>query len=625
MSVGLWPTQDIDTLVPADVFLSRILPSRRRTDVELAPREWNEWLRAVLPKYFGKPLGRRHKEFWKWVLSVQAGVRPEAFIGIWPRGAGKSTSAEGGAVALGVRGRRKYGLYISGTQDQADKHVATIASMLESPGVERFYPDHGRPKLGKHGNQRAWRRNRVWTAGDFAIDALGLDVAARGLKLDEQRPDFIVLDDIDGKHDSIATTVKKTETITTTILPAGADDLAILAIQNLISRSGFFTSLVDGSLDALADRKISGPFPAIEGFKYEYRRHPKSGIRYAHITAGKATWEGQQLEKCQKDIMDFGLAAFEKECQHDVMRKGSGTVLRFTPANLVDLSDDECKQLMLLRTAFGGIDFQAARFAFVLFVIDRHGRAIRVDEYFSQFEGLRQRAYTIHHLCEFYGITKMMPIWGDAANPQDIIEINSHFTNGWGECSVCTALWDNVDAPRCPSCKDANGRRLHVKSKLRVVAVAQENKLRRPAVEKINDALDRQILLYRTGVEYDWKHAWTSDDDGTEMRGSRLLWELDAWRYPKTKPGEAQDENPDDHTADGGDMMAAQRYALMSHWRHAKFPVDHGVYEHDRAEPIDYKRGQFREVPHAVDTLIAAQRSRRSTPRVKMPRPRTGR
>jgi hypothetical protein len=181
------------------------------------------------------------------------------------------------------------GIYVSGTQDQADKHVASSAALLESDGIERFYPDHAKPKIGKHGNRRGWRRNRVWTAGGFAIDALGLDVAARGLKLEEQRPDFIVLDDIDGKHDSVQVTAKKLETITHTILPAGSEDVAVLAIQNLILRRGVFTQLADGTADFLVDRILSGPFPAIDGFEYEWRRHPKSGIRYAKITKGTAT------------------------------------------------------------------------------------------------------------------------------------------------------------------------------------------------------------------------------------------------------------------------------------------------------------------------------------------------
>jgi hypothetical protein len=260
---------------------------------------------------------------------------------------------------------------------------------------------------------------------------------------------------------------------------------------------------------------------------------------------------------------------------------------------------------------------------FVLFAIDQWKRAIRIDEYFSQFEGLKLRAFTIHRMCQFYGVDRLLPIWGDAANPQDIMELNAHFRDGWEVCPNpdCRAQWPHRTATRCGKCQHS-GTPDHETSKLRVVAVAQENKLRKVAVERVNDALDRDVLLYRTGIEYDWFHGRTSDNEGTPMLSSRLLWESENWSYPTMKPGEAQDENPDDDTADGADFMAAQRYALMSHWRKAKFPQDFGRYENDRAEPFDFKNRRFKEVPHAAD-LITGPTNRRM-PAVSMPRPRLG-
>jgi hypothetical protein len=589
---------------------------------EPAPKQWNTWLTTMLPRHFNRPLGRRHREFWRWILSVRPGERPEPFIGVWPRGSGKSTSGEAGGLALGVRDRRPYGLYVSGTQDQADKHVETLAGMLEESTIARYYPKHSKRRVGKYGNAKGWRRNRVWTAGGFAVDALGLDVAARGIKLESDRPGFIILDDIDGQHDSLLVTAKKIETITHSILPAGSPDCAVLGIQNLILRTGFFTQLVDGELDVLVDRFLSGPFPAVEGLEWEWQRHQKTGLKHAVITKGTATWEGQPLKSCQELIDTIGIAAFVKECQHEVRKKGLGIVLRLQPANMIDLSDDDCRELLARKTGFGGVDFQAARFAFVLYATDQYGRAIRIDEYFSQFERLGKRAFVIHRMCQFYGVMGMLPIWGDAANPQDIMELNGHFRDGWDICLACNELWPRHDATRCAKCGAGEKDRGHETSKLRVLAVGQENKLRRPAVEKINDKMDHGLLLFRTGIEYDWMLGRTSSSEGKPMRCSRLLWESDNWSYPQMKPREAQDENPDDDTADGADFMAAQRYACMSHWRKAKLPQDFGFYEHDRAEPFDFKKRAFKEVPHAVD-LITSPSGRRAPP-VNAPRPRFG-
>ena len=100
--------------------------------------------------------------------------------------------------------------------------------------------------MSKYGTSRGWRRNRLRTAGGFTIDAVGLDTAARGLKVEEQRPDLIFLDDIDGKHDTLATTAKKIATLTTSVLPAGSSNVAVIFVQNLIIKDGVASRLADG-------------------------------------------------------------------------------------------------------------------------------------------------------------------------------------------------------------------------------------------------------------------------------------------------------------------------------------------------------------------------------------------
>lgn len=94
-----------------------------------------------------------------------------------PRGHGKSTRAEIIAAALGVRGKRRYCIYVSETQQQADQHVQSIGALLESEAVGRFYPEHGECRLGKYGHVLGWRRDPLSTSGRFTVDAFGLDVA----------------------------------------------------------------------------------------------------------------------------------------------------------------------------------------------------------------------------------------------------------------------------------------------------------------------------------------------------------------------------------------------------------------------------------------------------------------
>lgn len=305
---------------------------RRRAELE---HDWRTWLAATFPAYVGRPFAAYHAELWAWVWALAPGERARPFVAIWPRGAGKSTNAELACAALAGMGRRRYALYICETQEQADDHVRNIATMLETPAFALAYPDAGRRKVGKYGNSQGWRRNRLRTASGFTLDAIGLDTAARGVKMDEDRPDLLILDDIDGRLDSAAATEKKITTITHTLLPAGSSDAAVLAVQNLVIPDGVFSRLADGRADFLADRIVSGPHPAVLNLTTEQR----DGRTV--ITGGEPTWAAMTLATCQAMIDSEGITAFRAERQHDVEAPAGGMFdhLEFRHCIWADLPD----------------------------------------------------------------------------------------------------------------------------------------------------------------------------------------------------------------------------------------------------------------------------------------------
>ena len=276
------------------------------------PDRWDDWLAFFYPNYVTAPFGKRHHELWTWFDSLQRGMRPRPFVGIWPRGGAKSTTSEMGVVRVGARQSRKYVWYISETQDQADKHVSSISNLLENPKLARYYPDLASRALSKYGTSKGWRRERLRTRSGLTVDSLGLDVASRGSKIDESRPDLIILDDIDDKYDSAVVTLKKIGIITSTILAAGSGDLAVIFVQNVIHPDSVAARLVDGRADFLSDRTVSGPFKAVDGLEYTLMDGKTI------ITGGKPTWEGQGIETCQNMINTIGLTAFLQESQHEV-------------------------------------------------------------------------------------------------------------------------------------------------------------------------------------------------------------------------------------------------------------------------------------------------------------------
>lgn len=280
-------------------------------------------MRALFPSYVLAPFAPRHHALWSWAWAIGPDDHPRPFIAIWPRGGAKSTTAELATVMLGARGVRRYAVYVCETQEQADDHVGTIAALLESAALADAYPAMADRLLGKFGASKGWRRNRVRTASGFTVDAIGLDTATRGVKMEDARPDLLILDDIDGGLDSPATTAKKTKTITRALLPAGASNMAVLAVQNQILADGVFAQLADGRADFLTERIVSGPHPAVVNLATNQRPQPDGRIRH-EIVGGEATWAGQSLAVCERQINEWGLTAFLSEAQHQVQETGGG-------------------------------------------------------------------------------------------------------------------------------------------------------------------------------------------------------------------------------------------------------------------------------------------------------------
>jgi hypothetical protein len=307
-SSDLWDSflQDLDSLAEDGPFASGatkafILPDETRP--------WDTWLRQEFPEYVTAPFAPHHIGLWEWIEALVPGIRPRPKVDIWSRGGAKSSTVELGCARVGRKLSRWFGLYVSKTQDMSDRHVQAIAGMFERLRIDRA--------LNEYGYSKGWTRQLLRTAHGFNLLAIGLDKGVRGVKLDELRPDFIVLDDVDDRHDTPAAVQKKIELITENILPAGSPDCAVLFVQNLIHNKSIASMLADGTAEFLLSRLPVVKEPAILDLTYELR-HRDDGTPYYAITGGKPTWEGQNLAISEAQINDWGLTAFLREAQHEV-------------------------------------------------------------------------------------------------------------------------------------------------------------------------------------------------------------------------------------------------------------------------------------------------------------------
>lgn len=316
------------------------LRRRRRKNSGLqAPDKWDDWSKTLFPDYFYSDFGKHHEDMWQWAESIKSGVKPKACISIIGRGGAKSTNAEGIVVRLGSTKRRRYAWYVSGTQDKADAHVGNIGFMLEKDSFSKYYYSMSSRAVGKYGSSKGWRRERLHTASGFIIDSLGLDTGARGVKIEDKRPDLIILDDVDELNDTIATVLKRINIITKTILPSGSKDCAVLFVQNLISPESVASRLLDGRADFLKNRIVIGPVPAVKNLAVNEETQDDGTTRYK-IVGGEATWSGQSLETCQEQIDEWGYTAFRNESQHDVhARDNLWSTINFAHINFEDLPE----------------------------------------------------------------------------------------------------------------------------------------------------------------------------------------------------------------------------------------------------------------------------------------------
>ncbi len=291
--------------VPTGRFL---FASRAQTVAKTHEEGWRAWLAHHFPVATSAPFAARHVRLWEWFAALEPGKKPPAQVECWPRGGAKSSTAELGVTFAGVSGRRRFALYVSGTQGQANKHVQAIGGRFDTVGSGRA--------TNRYGNSLGWRMDLLRVAGGFSVLALGLDAAGRGVKIDDFRPDLIILDDIDDRHDTEKTIEKKITTLTESILPMGAGDAAVLVVQNKIHAASIVTQLTDGKADFL-NRRVVHEEPAVRDLEIAGELRPDGTRRY-RITKGSATWPGQSLEVCEAQLNEWGRSAFLREAQHDM-------------------------------------------------------------------------------------------------------------------------------------------------------------------------------------------------------------------------------------------------------------------------------------------------------------------
>jgi hypothetical protein len=280
--------------------------------------DYKQWLCAILPAHFpsrpSEQFAPHHDLFWQWAWKKTPA--PPAAMLIWNRGGAKSTSAEAFAVAGGARGWHKYVLYVCRTQEQADKHIRSINSMLLESNIGDYYPKMKEldfKTVSGRNKAESWTRQQLTTAHGFTAQGIGLLGSVRGIRIEQYRPDLIIISDIDNLNDSVGMSQTLLEAMTADVFGTIANNATVLFEQNLIHRGSVANQVYTRKTDAMSDRVVFGPVPAVRSPKYK-RENEKW-----HITAGEPTWPaGMPIPECERKLNLWTKAVWDREAQHDI-------------------------------------------------------------------------------------------------------------------------------------------------------------------------------------------------------------------------------------------------------------------------------------------------------------------
>ena len=116
----------------------------------------------------------------------------------------------------------RFAAAFAATPGQAETHLASFKSELDNNALIRHdYPDLVAPKTRGRGQVEADRVSLYHARSGFVFAASGIDASNLGIKVGDQRPDLIVLDDIE-PHEarySAALAAKRLDTLRSAIFP----------------------------------------------------------------------------------------------------------------------------------------------------------------------------------------------------------------------------------------------------------------------------------------------------------------------------------------------------------------------------------------------------------------------
>lgn len=248
--------------VTAPVRVSRnaaINEIQARVNAHLKAAGPEPWSRYYMPHLVTGATSPLHEELNRWHRR-EVDRRPgamDAFAA--PRGHGKSTGGvEIPALWHAANCVRRFSIIVSDTYDQSTQRLATVIEEVENNVRLRAAYPHLRPKVDQKGQLARWRDDDIEFECGCRIMAAGAGKSLRGARKGAQRPDLLLLDDLEDET-SIATAAALEKRLRWLLRVAlGLADprtgISALWVGTILSRSALLNQATGSALDEGQER-----------------------------------------------------------------------------------------------------------------------------------------------------------------------------------------------------------------------------------------------------------------------------------------------------------------------------------------------------------------------------------
>ena len=168
-------------------------------EIQEAARVDLDFLAALMmPMVFKFPFPDVYKRgVWQWLLGFihQIRIFPQLALGL-PRGFGKSTLMKIFLIYCILYTDKKFILVVAATAKLAENILSDVVDMLEETNIKNVYGDW---KLGVEKDTQSLKKFG-FRGRNITLAAAGAETSVRGLNIKNERPDVILMDDIQSRE-----------------------------------------------------------------------------------------------------------------------------------------------------------------------------------------------------------------------------------------------------------------------------------------------------------------------------------------------------------------------------------------------------------------------------------------